>query len=56
MNFPTSLVITCCDALSIWKPALTARSFKPFIADELADLLAKTLPVPGEGKHRTAGG
>ena len=43
-----------CDSLPILEPALTARSFKPFTAGELAGLLAKTLPKAGEGKYRTS--
>jgi hypothetical protein len=50
MNLPTSVVINCCDSLPVWEPALTAQSFKPFTADGLAGLLAKTLPMMGEGK------
>jgi hypothetical protein len=49
MNFPTSVIITFCDALPIWEPALTARSFKPFTADELA----KILSLAGERKYST---
>jgi|HubBroStandDraft_6_1064221.scaffolds.fasta_scaffold141041_2 hypothetical protein len=47
MNLPTSVVITCCDSLPVWELALTAQSFKPFTADELA-------PMAGEGKYRTS--
>jgi hypothetical protein len=54
MNLPTSGVITCCDSLPVWEPALTSQSFKVFTADELAGSLARTLPLAGEGKYRSS--
>jgi hypothetical protein len=54
----TVMTVDClhfgCDSLPILVPVPTARSFKPFIAGELTGLLAKTLPLTGEGKYRTS--
>ena len=52
MNLPTSVVITGCDKMEILQQALdAARTFKPLEAQAVADLLARTAPVAGEGKY-----
>lgn len=51
MSLPTSVVITGCDSLEILQQALNAaKTFHPLSSQEVAQLLAKTGPVAGEGK------
>ncbi len=53
MNLLTSVVINGCDSLPILEPPW--RGVSNYLPQaEFAGLLAKTLPMAGEGKYRTS--
>jgi uncharacterized protein len=52
MSLPTSVVITGCESMNILQQALdAARSFKPMSQEEVARLLAKTVPSAIKGEY-----
>jgi predicted aldo/keto reductase-like oxidoreductase len=52
MNLPTSVVITGCDSMQILEQALgAARSFRPWNANEVTALLAKTAQAAQSGRY-----
>ncbi len=52
LSLPTSVVITGCDREEILDQALrVGHTFKPYTAEEMKELVARTAPYAGEGKH-----
>ncbi|HEV2117153.1 MAG TPA: aldo/keto reductase [Terriglobales bacterium] len=52
INLPTSVVITGCDSMKILQQALKAAgSFRPLDRQEVAAILAKTVPAARDGRY-----